>query len=257
MNRVVVIGTLTSANSGSSDVNSAFYLAGTESSTTPYVLYGTPPGGTITISGMNNAALHGEPSKRVLLIGGGHYLNFEDITLTGGSINASGGGILLSEDSNITLLNGTKITENTSDTGGGIHVLAGTLTIDGADISNNIAGNGGGVCIGDNVSGLNPNGTVIFKRGTISGNLTNGNGGGIWIYGDFTMEGGNIYGNSTSANGGGIWIKEYGIMTYNNGSIRTNIANQGKSIYAAVYSTVTGISLDTFAYDDHLDDDLP
>ncbi|GHV84140.1 hypothetical protein AGMMS50212_14800 [Spirochaetia bacterium] len=226
VNRVIVIGTLTGVNSGSSYGDIAFYLAGTENSSTTY---GTP-GGTITISGMNNAVLRAAPGNRVLRIGGGHYLNFEDITLTGGSLSDKGGGIIMTNSSHITLSNGTKITGNYADNnnGGGVYIDAGTLTIAGADISNNTARSGGGVYI--------EAANVTFTQGAISGNLTSSvNGGGITsINSHFTMDGGNIYGNSTNGYGGGVFIQT-GTMTYNSGIIKTNVAptNQGKSIYAA------------------------
>ncbi|GHV83093.1 hypothetical protein AGMMS50212_04330 [Spirochaetia bacterium] len=251
--KVVVMGELTVLNAiGLNNFLSTFKLDN----------YGTP-GGTITISGMNNAVLRAASYSRVLYIGAGNYLNFENITLTGGTIsNDNGGGIYIS-NSHITLSNGTRITGNKTSNGGqggGVYIVGGTLTIAGADISNNTASNGGG---GIALDGGGAN--VTFTQGAISGNLASGNGGGVIVNGVFTMDGGNIYGNSTSSYGGGVYISR--VMTYNSGIIKTNVAptNQGKSIFKHNAGTLNGTiggTLTMSSYSgtpagSYSDDDLP
>ncbi|GHV84143.1 hypothetical protein AGMMS50212_14830 [Spirochaetia bacterium] len=216
--KVVVMGELTVANATGLDSGSF--------STFKLDNYGTP-GGTITISGMNNAVLRAASPKRVLDIDAGNYLNFENITLTGGNISGSYGGGINIKNSHITLSNGTRITGNKANSGlgGGVCINAGTLIIAGADISNNMAKDGGGIALdGANV--------VTFTQGAISGNLSGnlvsrGSGGGVIVTNSvFTMDGGNIYGNSTTNNGGGVYIVS-GTMTYNSGIIKTNVAGSG------------------------------
>jgi len=121
---------------------------------------------------------------------------------SGGNGNENNNNVLVSISSGeLIMLTGSAITgnTNTSNTGGGVQITGGTLTINGGKIiGNNATSNGGG---GVALS----SGTFTMNSGEISGNTTNGNGGGVYMgWGTFTMYGGKIAGNSTNTNGGGI-----------------------------------------------------
>jgi hypothetical protein len=62
---------------------------------------------------------------------------------------------------------------------------------------------------------------------TITGNTTSSQGGGVWIYGSFTMNGGNINNNNTNGfYGGGVC--SYGDFTMNGGVISGNTASNSE-----------------------------
>ena len=113
--------------------------------------------------------------------------------------------------------------------GGGVFVASGSrdsggtkFTMKGGAISGNtVYGPGGGVYVAE------PYGSFVMENGTISGNtaLTNdesyssGEGGGVFVHGrecSFTMQNGSITGNS-AVNGGGVCV--YGKFTMSGGTI--------------------------------------
>ena len=100
----------------------------------------------------------------------------------------------------------------TGNSGGGIYVESGSLTLESGNISKNKAArDGGGVYLG-------PGGTFTMKGGSITGNTAgsngngNSNGGGVYVSSgcEFTMTGGSITGNTANANGGGVYVHENG-----------------------------------------------
>lgn len=100
----------------------------------------------------------------------------------------------------------------TGNSGGGIYVESGSLTLESGNISKNKAAqDGGGVYLG-------PGGTFTMKGGSITGNTAgsngngNRNGGGVYVSSgcEFTMTGGSITDNTANANGGGVYVHENG-----------------------------------------------
>ncbi|MCI6953959.1 MAG: autotransporter adhesin family protein [Spirochaetia bacterium] len=100
----------------------------------------------------------------------------------------------------------------TGNSGGGIYVESGSLTLESGNISKNKAAqDGGGVYLG-------PDGTFTMKGGSITGNTAgsngngNRNGGGVYVSSgcEFTMTGGSITDNTANANGGGVYVHENG-----------------------------------------------
>ena len=100
----------------------------------------------------------------------------------------------------------------TGNSGGGIYVKSGSLTLESGNISKNKAAqDGGGVYLG-------PGGTFTMKGGSITGNTAgsngngNRNGGGVYVSSgcEFTMTGGSITDNTANANGGGVYVHENG-----------------------------------------------
>ena len=138
-------------------------------------------------------------------------------TITGGWAN-NGGGIC--NFGAVTIGDNVTITGCRASEGGGIKNYAGaTLTISGGTISGNISDGAGGGIYNAETGSSDPVGKFTMTGGTISGNTSSSNGGGVCNYGDFTLTGGTITNNHASAgnaSGGGI---------YHNGSTFTVSGN--------------------------------
>jgi hypothetical protein len=112
-----------------------------------------------------------------------------------------------------------------------------TVTIENLNLQGKNGNDASLVYIGDN-------GTLTMKSGTISGNSSYADGGGVYVNGDvytmsggtFIMNGGTISGNSGVGGGGGVYVKSYGEFTMNGGTISGNSAtSEGGGVY--VYGT--------------------
>ena len=95
----------------------------------------------------------------------------------------------------------------------------------------------GGVITGGNAlygGGVSVYGTFTMNGGTIAGNRSTGGsmnyGGGVYVRGTFTMNGGVISGNTAGVHGGGVSV--YGTFTMNDGTISDNKAGSlGGGVY--------------------------
>jgi uncharacterized repeat protein (TIGR02543 family) len=168
----------------------------------------------------------------------------------------SGGSLILN--------NGASITANKNGTsysgwgiyGGGVYV-AGTLTMNGGEISGNHSySTGGGVYVsydgtftmnGGEITGNSTyynfgstegngvyvnGGTFLMYNGIIKDNFFTSSyafGGGVYIHGTFFMYGGTISGNSSSS-GGGVYVYD-GTFTMNDGEIYGNSATADYDYY--------------------------
>ena len=101
---------------------------------------------------------------RVFTIGTGGTLTLgENITLTGINDNDTGGAVYITDDGNVTMGSGSKITRSTASLGGGVYVNGGTFTMEsGSEITGSTASLGGGVYV-------STGGTFTMKGGTIQG----------------------------------------------------------------------------------------
>jgi hypothetical protein len=261
---IFVSGELNSSNQSGSKTDPSAYV----DSGSVIAINGTgSPAKTITVTGVgNNATLRGTTGKRVLSIGGGADLVFENITVTGGraATGADGGGLHISGKSKVKF-SGGGITDNSARSGGGVFVgtdntdkseftlMGGSIngnsatgTATGADSNGmwttsppSIAG-GGGVC----VSG---NGLFWLASGTLSNNTTSGSGGGVLVRGlrdfstpnndsGFLMSGGSVTKNSSTGNssphgGGGVYVAS-GDFSMAGGGITLNTSvRQGGGVF--------------------------
>ena len=154
---------------------------------------------------------------------GGSITNNKGIT----GVDNSGNGILL-RDGTVTMTGGT-ISGNKGMHGGGVYVQDyGQFTMSDGTISNNTAlgagktdGYGGGILVRDE-----HNASVTITGGTISGNHAK-RGGGICAWGNsqLTISGGTISGNEASY-GAGVRIEESAHLTMTGGSIEANTAKE-------------------------------
>ena len=135
-----------------------------------------------------------------------------DLTITGGNVFGSGGGIQTVES--LTITNSTISGNSTGFRGGGIYSVGGDTTIVNSTISgNNSASDGGGI-----YSYIE---TINITNSTISGNSAGGRGGGIFFYGSSgRVTNSTIAGNSASS-GGGI-TEYYGEIILTNTIIANN-----------------------------------
>ena len=100
---------------------------------------------------------------------------------------------------------GNTITENSAFSGGGIIATA-TGTISDNVITGNSARTGGGIRT------VNPSGGLMIQRNQVIDNhATNGNGGGMELWGgwylDITLDGNQVISNTATGKGGGIYIE--------------------------------------------------
>jgi len=143
------------------------------------------------------------------------------------TIKLSSHGTMFTVRSNVTLILGNNITlqGHSGNTGSMVYVNGGIFRM-----------NAGSTIKGNNEAGVNAySGTFEMTGGTISGNNTSTNGGGVYMNGAaFTMTGGTISGN-TASNGGGVYVYS-GTFTMTGGNISGNKADKrGGGVYD--YST--------------------
>ena len=182
----------------------------------------------------------GMEAKPIILDLNGKTINRELSTaaaVSDGSVIKIEGGTLTIKDSSATDPDGTNGTGtitggNTRGSGGGIHItrysignVPGSLILVSGNISGNTAdgSNGGGVYIDQKCS-------LTMKGGSIDGNTVKNSetsyGGGVFVYGTFTMENGIITKNSSEqGNGGGVNIDSDGEFTMKGGTISANNAS--------------------------------
>jgi predicted outer membrane repeat protein len=164
------------------------------------------------------------PSGAITLGLGTHEITHSTITRNrapevGGGINLLAGTLTVSD---------SIISENTAFLGGGIYVsrlssVAATLTIRNSTIFGNVAVDGGGIAAA---------GTISIKDSTIAQN-SGGRGGGILNYegGTFAIKNSVITQNTASFLGGGIY--NAGVLTVKDSSITENVAaSDGGGIYS-------------------------
>lgn len=165
-------------------------------------------------------------NSRVFYLCAGPSMEFQGLTITGGS--ASKGGGLYDECSDGFTLRDVVVTGNeATDSGGGALYSAGSVTLINTVISNNTAsGDGGGVMSGD----------LTMMNSTISGNSTNGGGGGAFAAGSIAVSSSTFDGNSAGNCGGGLYTRVAG------GTV--TITNSTFSNNAAVESYGGGIDID-------------
>jgi len=134
-------------------------------------------------------------------------------------------------------INNCTISDNSSVIGGGIYNYAGTLTVTGSTISGNSATDNGG--------GINNSGTLtITGSSTISNNSAVLSGGGIINSAALTVTDSTISGNSANDGGG---IHNDGALTVTDSTISGNSANDGGGIHNYWDSTLLTITGSTIS----------
>jgi hypothetical protein len=154
-------------------------------------------------------------------------LALQDITLKGKSGN-SVPVIRVNNRGTLSLKAGSRITGNTSSSGGGVYVYYGSFTMSGGAVSGNTASSsssssssyGGGVYVSS--------GSFTMSGGAVSGNTSSSDGGGVYVgsSGTFTMSGGAVSGNISSSffGGGGVYVSN-GSFTMSGGAVSGNTSS--------------------------------
>lgn len=159
------------------------------------------------------------------------------VTIRGGSVigNSSykGGGIYSAGTLEMV---GSAIIENnkaigSNGLGGGVYIQSGgKMTISDGKVRNNTATGGAGIYAFRAMPSASDI-TVTMSGGEISGNISNGYGGGIYVdKGTVNLNGGVIRGNKSNTNGGGIRVND-GIVTMTDGEISGNTSGNGGGVY--------------------------
>ena len=150
-------------------------------------------------------------------------VSISGLTITGGKSSNSGGGIYNVHGS--LTVDSCTIAENEALNGGGIY-NGGTLTLTNSTVSGNEALNGGGI---DN------EGTFTLTNSTIAENSATGDGGGIYNGGTASIHLSTIAYNSAATNGGGIY--NAGTIALDNTIVADNTNTESTS--PDIYGTVT------------------
>ncbi len=182
-------------------------------------------------------------NNMVKVTGGGLYFllgsvpnltfHLKDCTIEDNEAGTYGGGVFIDGGNSWTCeISGNKIKNNKANYGGGLYLINSTVEMHNDSILDNKAVyGGGGICL----AGYN----VVFTmkdRLTIRGNTAR-NGGGLYagetsytVSTSFTMEGGTISDNIADSYGGGVYNR--GDFTFANGTISDNIADSyGGGVY--------------------------
>ncbi|MDR1286642.1 MAG: hypothetical protein LBK08_03450 [Treponema sp.] len=207
-----------------------------------------PPGITDVILNGGGKALNQDQPYRVLRIDcPGTTITLKNITVTGGRAGSGDGGGIRLDNGALVLAEGAGISYNEAARGGGVYINSGTFTMKSGTIRENTAtSEGGGVFVGNTTS------EFTMQAGTVSENRANsstGKGGGICVGpgGTFTMEGGTVKGNVSDNDGGGVYVYgnagNTGSALIRNGYIGVsgggNKAKYGAGIYTAGYGNLT------------------
>ncbi len=203
---------------------------------------------SITLTGAGAAAtlIDAHQLDRVINVAPGSTVSLSSLTLRGGLVNNTGGGL---QNSGTLTLNNSVISGNRTlggSSGGGIANLQGTLTLNNTQVHDNLAnGNAGGI-YNDTNSSMTLNNSIVDGDQTIDG----GYGGGLGNSGTLTLNNSLVNGNQTggglqtAGKGGGI-ANFAGSLTLTNSTVSNNSSeSDGGGVYstAAVYSYFSTIA---------------
>jgi CSLREA domain-containing protein len=205
---------------------------------------------SVTIEGFGQAIVNADSIDRVF-----HIMNspstpdpsvaFKQLTVTGGSVAAFGGGIY-AEGYALLTIDGSIINASEANHGGGLFFSDGTLDISGSLINGNnstafIPGNGGGIYLNGGITSIinstltdntstkgggcvTAGSDVSIINSTVSGNSAS-DGGGFYFTSSSTatITDSTINGNSATIDGGGVYVKT-STATITNSTISANSA---------------------------------
>jgi parallel beta-helix repeat protein len=171
----------------------------------------------------------------------GAYVLVSGNQVLSNSTSNQGGGLLVLGHVDVL---GNTIQGNSASSGGGM-VAAATGTIGDNLIGGNTAGIGGGIRV------VNPRGLLLERNRIIGNQATDGDGGGMSLWGGFFMDlaldGSQVFGNSATTKGGGIYLEcPVGVdpVDLSNIVLADNLAATGSGLYLTncdaniAYSTV-------------------
>lgn len=162
---------------------------------------------------LGSTILNGGGQWSVLTIQGEHDVHLKDLTITAGR---------------------REVPEDSTEGGGGVHILGANVMIEESKVAGNSAINGGGLYI--------KNGTLTLRNVTVEDNVaedplgddgTRQRGGGVYISNsNVEMITSYIEGNTSIRRGGGIFVNNSS-LTISNTEIQTNISRSGGGLYSS------------------------
>lgn len=182
--------------------------------------------GDVTITGRNTTIRRdpdAEESFRIFHVVEGGTLTLKSLTVSGGLIGSSGGGVL--NEQGTLNLNDSVVKNNFAANGGGLSNIGGELGLDRTSVERNASASfGGGVA-------NNGGGTMTMKGGSLRKNrAVNSNGGGLEnILGTASLESVSVQGN-TALTGGGIRNPNDSTLNLRSTTVRDNIAVSGAGL---------------------------
>ncbi|HAJ37770.1 MAG TPA: hypothetical protein DCL15_19035 [Chloroflexi bacterium] len=229
---------------------------------------------TVVVNGGGLVTLSGDNLRQLFFVFGTGKLTLNNVTLIDG--DAPQGGALYVDTQAQATINGSFITSNNANDGGGVY-NRGTLTINYTTLGSNIAsGNGGGVYnnggtvnITDSylISNQAQNGGAIFTSGgqltllrsAVRSSVISNFGGGVYAAGPTTIT--NVtFSNNRAVRGGGLYtVANTAVL---NATFNENRADLGGAIYhqaatTTVKNTILTGSLDTAGASPSLNCDGP
>jgi hypothetical protein len=212
-----------------------------------------------------NTVLDGQTDGTVLVLSAPDLeaeFSIEGLTIQNGKTLSNGGGIYVLMSGTVTVKNSLLRNNHTEQSGGGCYLSASNTSIVESIFNDNSAFDGGAaLIIGDSIAitnnyfdenrviwhggGIHAHGnTITFRNNTITNNttLSEGSGGGIYIYGatSLAMINNVIHKNSSYWHGGGIGADKINEIIFTNNTISENYARQD----------VGGISIKLFEDDE-------
>ena len=166
----------------------------------------------------------------VYMIGSNSKFTMKGGSITGNTADGNGGGVYVNGGT-FEMSGSAGITGNKADSaGGGVCVnYDGTFNMsNNSCITGNTAYHGGGVYVGRTPDSNNYKpGNFAMSGGTIGGATTDDAnqaqyGGGVYVAGTFTLTGGSITGNKTNGNGGGVYVNADSTFTVSGAPKITN-----------------------------------
>ena len=214
----------------------------------------------ITLNGPGTTIAGNGSTFRILEVSATGNLTVQGLTITGGTTQGMGGGILNLEGTltlnhsqvtgnaaqggpmssgggiasgtmgtgplGTTTLNASQVSGNTASNAGGILNHGGTLTLNASQVSNNTAASGGGgIASGTGGTGTNSASSLVLNASQVTGNIANGGpragAGGIANGGTAIINTSQITGN-TAPGGFGGGILNHGQMTIHASVVASN-----------------------------------
>jgi len=214
----------------------------------------------ITLDGSGTSIAGNDSTFRILQVSRTGNLTVQGLTITGGTTDGMGGGILNLEGTltlshsrvtgnaaqggpmsggggiasgtmgtgplGTTTLNASQVSGNSAANAGGILNHGGTLTLNNSQVSNNTAANGGGgIASGTGGTGTNNASSLVLNSSQVTGNAANGGprsgAGGIANGGTAIINASQVTGNTAPGSFGG-GILNHGQMTINTSTVANN-----------------------------------
>jgi hypothetical protein len=180
-------------------------------------------GDKVTLKGMGT---NSNSNASLITIGGSSTLTMlEGSKLSDNWKDSNYGSVVFMSGTSTTaaqfIMNGGSITNNRAKGYGAVYLETGTFTMNGGTINNNVATDASVVRGG--AMYIAAGGVFNMTGGTISGN-NNGLGGGVHNNGSFNLSGGTITGNTSSLNIPDVYVRKSAIVFNLSGSPVTNVA---------------------------------